>query len=753
MENLYIILIGILFIAAISDLIVGVSNDAVNFLNSAIGSKAAPFKMIMIIASLGVIVGAVFSDGMMEVARKGIFHPEHFYFSEIMIIFLAVMLTDVILLDLFNTLGLPTSTTVSIVFELLGAAVAMSIIKVYKLGLDISEIGMYINSEKALAIIFGILLSIVIAFTAGALVQYLIRILFSFNFAKTHKYFGALWGGLAITAITYFLLIKGAKGSAIINSEQLSWIKSHTFQIIAYGFFGCTIMLQILYWLFKVDILKITVLLGTFALAMAFAGNDLINFIGVPLAGLKSFQFFTASGISNPDGFLMADLTGKVKTESFLLVLAGLVMVVTLWFSKKARKVTATTLDLSRQEEGDERFGASLFSRTIVRASIGLNESFEAITPKKLRRVIDRRFDQSFYKNSNDQGTTAVSFDMVRASVNLVVASILIAFATSLKLPLSTTYVTFMVAMGTSLADRAWGRESAVYRVSGAITVIGGWFMTAFIAFTSAFLMVYIMNFGGFIAIGLLAIVAIIFVYRTHVIFNKKEKEKQKDQELVDELKTDEEKILLSCKNNVIKTINGSLEILEKCYNGLYNENRKALRKILKDVEKLNTNTKKLKDNMHKTIVKFREDRVESGHYYVQVLDYLREIVHSVSFIARPIFDHVENNHKAMVKIQKEELTGLYEGVRNLLQKTESIIEKQNFKKIDNILEEQQKMLDLIEVLRKNQIKRIKKDSAGTKISILYLNIIAESKNLILYSVNLLKSFRDFVLLDSDEIK
>lgn len=750
MDNLYIILVGILFIAAISDLIVGVSNDAVNFLNSAIGSKAAPFKVIMIIASLGILVGAVFSNGMMEVARKGIFHPEHFYFSEIMIIFLAVMLTDVILLDLFNTLGLPTSTTVSIVFELLGAAVAMAIIKIYKLGLDISEIGRYINSEKALAIISGILLSIVVAFTAGALVQYLTRILFSFNIAKTRKYFGALWGGIAITAITYFLLIKGAKGSAIISSEQLIWIKSHTIQIIVYGFFGWTLLLQILNWLFKIDILKITVLLGTFALAMAFAGNDLVNFIGVPLAGFKSFQFFVASGMSNPDGFLMADLTGKVKTESFLLVLAGLVMVVTLWFSKKARKVTATTLDLSRQDEGDERFGASVFSRTIVRASIKLNESFEAFTPKKLLRVINRRFEQSFYKKANSQGSTALSFDMVRASVNLVVASILIAFATSLKLPLSTTYVTFMVAMGTSLADRAWGRESAVFRVSGVITVIGGWFMTAFIAFTGAFFMAYIMNFGGFVAIGLFAIAAAIFLYRTHVIFSKKEKEreKEKDEELADELKSDEEKILQSCSKNVIRTLNSSVEIIEKTFDGLYKENRKLLRKTLKDVVALNKDTKRLKDNIHKTIIRLREDLIESGHYYVQVIDYLREIVHTVSFITRPVLEHVENNHKGLTKVQQKELKQLNTGIKDLIQKVEKIIINKDFDKIDNSIEEQQKALDYIENLRKNQIKRIKKGSASTKTSILYLNIIAEIKNLSLYSINLLKSYRDFVQID-----
>jgi phosphate/sulfate permease len=376
MENFYIILIVVLFALAISDLIVGVSNDAVNFLNSAIGSKVAPRYIIMIIASAGILIGTTFSSGMMEVARKGIFHPDQFYFSEIMIIFLAVMLTDVVLLDVFNTLGLPTSTTVSIVFELLGAAVAVALIKIKSLGLSIGDLNVYINSGKALAIISGILLSVVIAFTVGSLVMYITRLVFSFDYKKTFKYFGAIWGGIAITAITYFILIKGAKGSSFLNENTTDWISNNSSLIIVYSLIGWTILLQLLYWVVKLDILKMIVLVGTFALAMAFAGNDLVNFIGVPLAGLKSFQAFIADPGSDPDGFLMVALTGKAKANTYLLLIAGLVMVVTLWFSKKARKVTETELNLSRQSSGSERFSSSILSRTIVRTAMDISSVF-----------------------------------------------------------------------------------------------------------------------------------------------------------------------------------------------------------------------------------------------------------------------------------------------------------------------------------------------------------------------------------------
>jgi phosphate/sulfate permease len=749
MENIYIIIVGILFVLAISDLIVGVSNDAVNFLNSAIGAKAAPFWVIMIIASLGVLVGATFSNGMMEVARKGIFHPQNFYFSEIMILFLAVMITDVILLDTFNSFGLPTSTTVSIVFELLGAAVALTIIKIRRLGVGFEEMGTYINSSKALAIIAGILLSVIVAFIAGAIVQYITRVIFSFNYKKTIKYFGSIWGGIAISAITYFLLIKGAKGSSFISPENLDWIKHNTFTILLVSFLGWTIILQILSWIINLNVLKITVLLGTFALAMAFAGNDLVNFIGVPLAGLKSYQAFAANPGADPGAFAMVALTGKVKTETLLLIIAGFVMVITLWLSRKAKSVTATTLDLSRQDEGDERFGSSGFSRTIVRGSIKMNSFFEKVVPKPILKGIESRFDRSF--DENEDAKEAKSFDMVRASVNLVVASILISFATSLKLPLSTTYVTFMVAMGTSLADGAWGRESAVYRITGVLTVVGGWFFTAISAFTVAFIVAFIIHLGGSIAILILIGIAVFLIYRTQIMFRKREEDKLKHTEDVTEITMDSDNILEKCTNSVNEILLRTYDVYNNSIKGLIKENRKTLKKSLKEIKEINTETKYLKDNIHKTIRKLKEDSIDSGHYYVQVLDYLREIAHAVSFVINPSFNHVDNNHKGLIEVQIAELNKLNNEIKEYILLIKSIIDKRDFSQVDDAINKQQEIIEFVFTLRKNQIKRIKKEEAGTKNSMLYLNVLAESKNFVLYSVNLLKSFRDFVMHNKTE--
>jgi len=744
MENFYIILVVILFALAISDLIVGVSNDAVNFLNSAIGSKVAPRYVIMIIASVGILVGTTFSSGMMEVARKGIFHPDQFYFSEIMIIFLAVMLTDVVLLDVFNTLGLPTSTTVSIVFELLGSAVAVALIKIKHLGQTASDLVMYINSGKALAIISGILLSVVVAFSIGALVMYITRLVFSFNHKKTFSRFGAIWGGIAITAITYFILIKGAKGSSFLSAETTDWIKGNTSLIILYSFVGWTVLLQLLYWVVKLDILKMIVLVGTFALAMAFAGNDLVNFIGVPLAGLKSFQTFLADPGADPDGLLMVALTGKSKANTFILLIAGLVMVVTLWLSKKARKVTETELNLSRQSAGSERFGSSLLSRTIVRTALDISNAVNKVTPKVMKKSISKRFDDSDYRKSIKTMKDAPSFDMVRASVNLTVASILISFATSLKLPLSTTYVTFMVAMGTSLADKAWGRESAVYRITGVIAVIGGWFMTAITAFTVAFIIAFVISWGGAIAIGAFVLLALYTVTRTHISFRKKESRKH----LVKRLDDDElhaDNIMTKCSLEVRRMLKSVVNIFNETVVGLTHEDRKSLKNVCKEVDELNTEAKLLKNNVHNTLLKLQEAEGETGHYYVQVIDYLREMAHALSFISHPSFDHVDNNHKPLLKAQTNELDELNKSITDLFETIILTIEKNEFDNIPGLIEKQQIILDSLKAGRKEQIKRIKSDEAGTRNSILYLGIMNEIKNFLLQSINLVKAQRDFV--------
>ncbi|MBC8487521.1 MAG: inorganic phosphate transporter [Bacteroidetes bacterium] len=742
METIYLILVIVLFALAISDLIVGVSNDAVNFLNSAIGSKVAPLKVIMIIAALGIIIGATFSSGMMEVARKGIFHPQYFYFSEIIIIFLAVMITDVILLDTFNTFGMPTSTTVSIVFELLGAAVAISIIKRYT-DPNAMEFSEYINSAKALAIISGILLSVVIAFTVGVIVQFFARLLFSFNYKRNLKYFGAIWGGIAITAITYFILIKGAKGAAFMSDETKDFIKQNSFMIITSSFIFWTIILQLFSWLTKINILKFIVLVGTFALAMAFAGNDLVNFIGVPLAGFESFKSFIANPGMEPDTFLMTDLTGKVKTPTFFLLIAGIIMVVTLWTSKKARSVTKTEINLARQDVGYERFGSSLFARSLVRSTNNMSKNFKSIIPGSLLNKIEKRFDQKQYlEQQNALGKKAPYFDSIRASVNLVVASILIAFATSLKLPLSTTYVTFMVAMGTSLSDRAWGRESAVYRVTGVFSVIGGWFFTAFSAFTVAFIIAMIISWGGFISVIILVALAVFFVYRTHIIHRRRAKSDDV-KETAEEVMTGS-KIANKCSVNVTHILNKVSEIYDSTLEGLTKEDFKLLKKTYKEVEKVNKKTKDLKDNISKTITKLEENSIETGHYYVQVLDYLREIAHSITFIIKPSYDHVDNNHKALLPVQIEELTELTGLVKDFVKDMNKIIQSQDYSSLDKAVEKQQTILKFIDSSRKKQVKRIKANEVGTRNSMLFLSILAESKSLLLQLINLLKSYRDF---------
>ncbi len=752
METFLIIIVAILFFLAISDLVVGVSNDAVNFLNSAIGSKVAPFWLIMVIASAGVLVGATFSSGMMEVARKGIFHPQYFYFTEIMIIFLAVMLTDVILLDVFNTFGMPTSTTVSIVFELLGAAVAVSLVKIYT-DPDAGQLSEYINSAKALAIITGILVSVVISFTVGALVQFVTRLAFTFNFMNNIKYFGAIWGGLAISSITYFILIKGINGSTyseiVLDNGQTvnKWIESNTYKILIYSFLGWTIFLQLLYLITKFNVLKVIVLVGTFALAMAFAGNDLVNFIGVPIAGYESFQAFVKSGALDPRSFTMESMQGKVATPVLFLLIAGLVMVITLWLSKKARSVVKTSLDLSNQDEIDERFGSSYFARSIVRGSIKISQRFQNQIPNPINEVINKRFDTKYFNGRSADGDEKVSFDLVRASVNLVVASVLIALGTSLKLPLSTTYVTFMVAMGTSLADRAWGRESAVYRVTGVLAVIGGWFFTAIIAFSISFIVALFISWLEIYALGILLVIAAIIIYRTHIIHHRKDSEAQtaKLSESEDEVK--KENIINSCTNNVSRNLIDFTDIFGNVITGLKEENRKQLLEVSMKVNELNENAKKLKSKIFKTIKKLEYISIDTGPYYVQVLDYLREMAHCLTFIARPSYEHVNNNHRPLEDYQIRNLERINESLNEMIGQILAIIETNDYDNISSVYKKQEDLLSLLKKLRKEQIRALKADSAaGTRSSMLYFNLIYETQNFTLHSINLLKAQRDFII-------
>ncbi len=743
MDKVFLIIVVVLFVLAISDLIVGVSNDAVNFLNSAIGSKVAPLRVILIVAALGILFGTTFSSGMMEVARKGIFFPGAFSFKDIMIIFLAVMLTDVILLDLFNTFGLPTSTTVSIVFELLGAAVGMSILIIMKKGEEFGAMSNYINSGKALAIIFGILLSVVIAFTVGAIIQYISRLIFTFNYDKTIKFFGAIWGGIAITCITYFMLIKGAKGASFMTDNHLIWINSHTLLILGASLVFWSIVLQLLLWTFKFNILKFVVLTGTFALAMAFAGNDLVNFIGVPLAGFESFKTFSEAEGANPDGFLMSSLAGKVKTPTLYLLIAGLIMVITLWLSRKAKSVVKTTLSLSDQDVVDEKFESSLLARSLVRQAVVVNKAIQKILPKSLLKRIEKRFDSSHFKKQG-KSNPGVSFDLIRASVNLVVASILIAFATSLKLPLSTTYVTFMVAMGTSLADGAWGRESAVYRITGVVTVVGGWFFTALSAFTVSLLIALILKWTHLYGLIALIPLAIFLIIKTHSFHSKKSEKEAREMEKSRISSLDGDSVYETCSENISNLLMAGAKTLDRTVEFLIKEKRKKLKNDVKSVKQLNKEAKILKKEIPITLQKLTEDSYESSHSYIEIIDYLREMMHSLSFIVNPCFEHVDNNHAPLTEFQAKNLTEMSNSIKNYVIEMVGAISSSDFSNSDKFINKATELNEQITQIRKKQLKLLKKDPGSTRTNMLFMDILNESKNSILFINNIYKSFRDF---------
>lgn len=743
MISIYLIFIIFLFILAFSDLMIGVSNDAVNFLNSAIGSKAASFRTILIIASVGIIIGATFSSGLMEIARKGLFYPGQFTFSEVLFIFLAVMISDVIMLDLYNSLGLPTSTTVSIVFNLLGASMAIAIIKISGSSETLQDLGSYINSAKALAIITGILVSVAIAFSLGSFVQYVTRVLFTFNLRHNMKYYGALWGGISITGITYFMIIKGAKGASFITPETIAYVDNHTFTILLASFAIWTILLQLLRMIFKLNILKFIVLSGTFALAMAFAGNDLVNFIGVPLAGLKAYQLFMAAPGADPDTFLMSGLADDVTTQTWILLAAGLIMAFALWTSKKARAVIETSVDLSRQGEGNERFNSSIMSRNLVRGARNISSAISGFIPIRINDWLETRFTppDEITKKQEPEGA---AFDTLRASVNLVVASMLIALGTSLKLPLSTTYVTFMVAMGSSLADRAWGRESAVYRITGVLSVIGGWFFTALAAFTASFIGAIILYYGGIFSAVLLLTLAGLLIYRTHRIHIRRTETKAAEASTIkinEELNT--ESIIVRCSISIQDVLEQSKSIFNQTVRGLVDEDRKTLKNARTESEELNILTKKLKNQINLTLSHLREDSIESGHFYVQAIDYLREINHCISYIINPCYEHVDNNHRPLVPVQIEEISRLNGEITFLLDEAIDMLKNRDYDDFERILSRHQNVMRVVEDTRKKQVKRIKSNETGTRSSILYLNMLAEIKNLSLFTVNLLKSSRE----------
>ena len=733
-----------LAVLAIVDLVVGVSNDAVNFLNSAIGSKAISVRNIMIIASLGVFFGAITSSGMMEVARKGIFNPNMFMFQDIMFIFMAVMITDILLLDVFNSLGMPTSTTVSIVFELLGAAVCISLIKISANDAEsFSDLWNYINYETAAKIIFGILLSVVVAFSVGAIVQFFSRLIYSFNFEKRATYISALFGGFAITAITYFIIIKGMKGTPFYKDVKFL-IEGNTLGIIAGSFIIWSVISQLLIKIFKINILKLIIGIGTFSLAMAFSGNDLVNFVGVPIAAWNSYQAWEISGVA-ADAFSMGVLAKKVPSNIWLLLIAGAIMVITLWTSSKAQNVIKTGIDLSRQGEGHEKFQPNPLSRVVVRAAMSLNKGIGFIVPKSTLNFIDSKFQKPLIELPKDKTYELPAFDLVRASVNLIVAGILISIATSMKLPLSTTYVTFMVAMGTSLADRAWGRESAVYRVAGVLNVIGGWFLTAITAFLAAALVAYLISWDMVMIPILLAIVAFL-IGRNTLIHREKSKNVKKREYIERSELITINGVIEESADHISEVINRVNKLYSNVVNDLADHDLNKLRKTDKHVKKLNDEIDGLKDGVFYFIKSLDETSVQASRFYIMVLGYLQDVAQSISYISRASYKHVNNNHKNLKKAQLKDLEKIDNQLSSILSKEAAIFENRALDNLNELLIEKNELLKSVSLSIESQVSRIRTDETSPKNTTLYFSVLLETKDLIKALMNLLETYEEFHL-------
>lgn len=731
---------------AIFDLLVGVSNDAVNFMSSAVGAKVAKFKTIIIVAAIGVFAGAVLSNGMMDIARHGIFQPVNFSFYEIMCILLAVMVTDVVLLDVFNTLGLPTSTTVSMVFELLGGTFILAILKIIGDETGMLSLGDMMNTEKALSVIMGIFLSVAIAFIAGTLVQYLSRLIFSFNYKKNLSWTIGIFGGVAVTSLLYFILIKGLKSAPFISAESLTWIQSNTALLVTGCFVFFTILMQILHWL-KVNVFKLIVLLGTFSLALAFAGNDLVNFIGVPLAGFSAYTDYitNANGASVHD-FMMSSLMSSAKTPAIFLFASGIIMVYALATSKKAKNVIKTSVDLARQEEGDEMFGSSALARTIVRRANNINDFLKRVIPASTRRWIDNRFNKEESIMEND-----AAFDLVRASVNLVLSGLLIIIGTTMKLPLSTTYVTFIVAMGTSLADRAWSRESAVYRITGVLSVIGGWFITAFVAFTVCAIVTFVMFYTNVVGmLGFIAL-AVFLLVRSNIKYSKKEKVESQDDVFKRMMASkDKAETLSLLRQHVKETFTDYINFSETAYvqatNGFINENLKDLRKAMSSTEE---QRKMLKKRRRKEILGLRRIpitiAIEKNTWFHLGSNSCEQMLYCLKRICEPCKEHVDNNFNPISAECVQEFLPVRERLCELMDRTRQAIDTNNYDEADDILKKGDELKNMISALRKQQMNRMQEGGTESlKASMVYLNILQETQELVSIWRHLLRASRFF---------
>ena len=737
MENLYLYILLALSVLAIADLIVGVSNDAVNFLNSAVGSKAISFRTIMIVASIGIAAGSIFSSGMMEVARKGIFNPELFFFDEIMFVFLAVMITDILLLDFFNTIGMPTSTTVSIVFELLGAALAMSIIKVTTNGDDLASVAQYINNEKALQIIAGILLSVVIAFTIGALVQWVTRLWLSFNFLNRSNVSNAIFGGIALASISNFILIKGIKGTAFSAATYsftdgmslIAFIESNTLLVALIAFF-VWFLISIGLLLMGLSMYKFIIAAGTFSLALAFAGNDLVNFIGVPIAAYQSYELWTASGALASE-YNMAVLSNAVKTPTLFLLGSGMVMVLTLWFSKKARYVADTEINLAREGESRERFKPNFLSRAIVKFTIQASNYVSYLVPDPVLERINKQFERPSTKNVVlKKNELPPAFDMVRASVNMALAGILISIATSMKLPLSTTYVTFMVAMGTSLSDRAWGAESAVYRVAGVLNVIGGWFGTAFIALLSSGLILTLIYYGRGTAIILLLVSAAVIIIRNYLAYNKRQKE-EAEQFFIKRAESITLKgVINESAKNVENVIRRSRSIIELNIEGLSKQDAEKLKQGRKEVKTLSSEIEDVRASVFHFIQNLEDSSVQASAFYISMVNQLNNISQSLEYISKMCNDHVLNNHSKLRYTQLRDLREIKEQFeKDIFNQTADSLKGLSQEGITELLDRKDRLESIITQKIDTHVQDIRNEDSSPKNTTLYFSLLLESKD------------------------
>ena len=736
MSPLFIAIVVIMALLAVLGIVVGVTNDAINFLNSAIGSKIAPRRVILWIAAAGILVGTLTSSGMMEVARSGVFYPGQFSFTEIMLLFLGMMLGNVLLLDLYNTLGLPTSTTVSMVFGLLGAAVAAALFRITAdPAFTLQDLSQFINTGKAMAIIAAILLSVVLAFLAGLLFMYLSRLIFSFRYHAVFRRWGALWCGISLSGILYFALFKGLKSSGLIPAGISEYVGEHVLLTLFVFWIAAAVLLWLLQRM-RFNIMRITILSGTFALALAFAGNDLVNFIGVPLASFDALQIAREAG---SESIMMGELANPARANFLVLLASGLIMVLTLFFSKKSRHVAETELSLASQHEESERFGSTYLSRSLVRITLLLNNVWTGLIPERMQRAIDRRFEPL----PVEERTTA-QYDMIRAVVNLTAASILIAIGTSYKLPLSTTYVVFMVAMGSSLADRSWGRDSAVYRITGVMAVISGWFVTALGGFLIALATTALLLWGGWIAVAALTALCAWLLVRSHRKTPEVKEEETAQQPLVAAETPDE--VMHACIGEVCTTMQEVTRIYNRTLVAVFKENRKVLREMVQTSEKLFEEARTRKYGIMTTLRRLQACDIDTGHFYVQVTDYLSEVTKALIHITRPAFEHINNNHEGLSKEQIVDLMHVNDEVEAIFDKINDMLSGEDFSGLDEVLEMRDRLFDTIVEAIKNQLRRIHEDpKSSTRAGVLYLTILNETKTMVLQARNLLKSQRYFL--------